>query len=131
MREPRWVPRLVVETLHFDQLREHGGLAGLRDEGALEAALARPRQKWAYENEVDLPLLAAAYGFGLATVHAFVDGNKRAAFLTMAVFVGLNGYEIDASEPEVVTLMLGVADGKITEASLAAWLREHWVGYLG
>lgn len=127
MREPRWVPRLVVEALHLDQLREHGGMAGLRDEGALEAALARPRQKWTYDPDADLPLLAAAYGFGISTAHPFADGNKRTAFLAMAVFVGLNGHEIEAEEAEVVAIMVGVASGEVGEAGLAAWLRGHLV----
>ncbi len=130
MREPRWVPRLVVEALHLDQLREHGGMAGLRDEGALEAALARPKQKWTYDPEADLPLLAAAYGFGLAKAHPFVDGNKRAAFLAMAVFLGLNAFEIEAEETEVVSLMVGVAGSQESEDDLAAWLRAHLVPLL-
>src|SRR5436309_4901048 len=100
MREPRWVPRLVLEAVHVDQLREHGGLPGLRDENALESALARPRQKWAYDEDADLALLAAAYGFGIASNHPYRDGNKRVAFLAMAVFLGLNGYEIEATETE-------------------------------
>ena len=79
MREPRWVPRLVVDSVHVDQLREHGGLPGVRDENALEAALARPRQKWNYEPESDLSVLAAAYAFGVAKAHPFNDGNKRTA----------------------------------------------------
>ena len=91
MREPRWVPRLVLEAVHLDQLREHGGRPGLRDEHALESALARPRQKWSYEPASDLAALAAAYAFGIARNHPFIDGNKRAAFLAMMVFLGLNG----------------------------------------
>lgn len=125
MREPRWVPRLVLEAVHLDQLREHGGLPGLRDETALESALARPKQKWAYDSKADLALLTAAYGFGLTKNHPFRDGNKRAAFLAMATFLGLNGYEIDAAETEVVTVMLAVAAGKLTERQLADWVRAH------
>lgn len=131
MREPRWLPRLVVEAFHLDQLREHGGMAGLRDEDALEAALARPRQKWTYDPDADLPLLAAAYGFGISSAHPFVDGNKRTAFLAMAVFVGLNGYEIEAEEIEVVTLMVGVASGEVGEEGLEVWLRGHLVVLVG
>src|SRR4051812_44478883 len=112
MREPRWVPRLVLDAAHVDQLREHGGLPGLRDENALESALARPRQKWTYAEDSDLPLLAAAYGFGIAANHPYRDGNKRVAFLAMAVFLGLNGYEIEATEAEVVTVMTALAAGE-------------------
>ena len=123
MREPRWVPRLVLDAVHLDQLREHGGLSGIRDENALESALARPRQKWAYDADCDLAQLAAAYAFGIASSHPYQDGNKRAAFLAMAIFLGLNGYEIEAPEPEVVTVMLNLAAGRLTEAELAEWLR--------
>lgn len=125
MREPRWVPRLVLDAVHLDQLREHGGLPGVRDEAALESALARPRQKWAYEADADLALLAAAYGYGLARSHPYRDGNKRVAFLAMATFLGMNGYEIEAPETEVVTVMVGVAAGHLTEPQLAEWVRAH------
>ena len=127
MREPRWVPRLVVEAAHLDQLREHGGMSGLRDEDALEAVLARPRQKWHYDTDTDLAALAAAYAFGLATAHPFNDGNKRIAFLTMAVFFGLNGKEIEATEPELVQVMTALAAGSLKEPQLAAWVRDHVV----
>lgn len=127
MREPRWVPRLVVDAVHLDQLREHGGLPGLRDEHALEAVLARARQKWSHDAEVDLAGLAAAYGFGLATAHPFNDGNKRIAFLTMAVFLGLNGKALDATETEVVQVMTALAAGSLKEQGLAAWIRDHLV----
>jgi death-on-curing protein len=118
------VPRLGVESIHFDQLREHGGLAGLLDEGALEAALARPRHKWAYRGKLDLAGLAAAYGFGLARRHPFRDGNKRVAFVTMMVFLELNGRQFSAPEEDVVRTMTGVAAGTVSEASLARWLRR-------
>jgi len=127
MREPRWVPRLVLDAVHFDQLREHGGLPGLRDEGALESALARPRKKWAYDAEADLALLAAAYGFGIARSHPYRDGNKRAAFLAMAIFLGLNGFDIEAPEAEVVAVMVKVAAGQLSERQLAEWVRTHLV----
>lgn len=127
MAAPRWQPRLVLDAAHFDQLREHGGRPGVRDEGALEAALARPLHKWAYEPKPDLATLAAAYGYGLATGHPYVDGNKRAAFLAMVIFLGLNGHDLDASEPEVVTVMLGLASGQMKERALADWLRGRLV----
>ena len=126
-REPRWVPRIVLEAAHLDQLREHGGLAGLRDEGGLEAALARPRQKWAYDPKVDLAHLAAAYAFGIAKGHPFRDGNKRAALLAMLVFLGLNGRDLEASETEVVQVMVALAEGSLTESALAEWLRTRIV----
>jgi death-on-curing protein len=125
MREPRWVPRLVVDAAHLDQLREHGGLPGLRDESALEAALARSRQKWNYEPDADLATLAAAYAYGLVTAHAFNDGNKRIAFLTAVIFLGLNGKDVDATETEVVQVMVALAAGSLKEAQLAAWLRDR------
>lgn len=124
-REPIWVPRLVVAAVHLDQIRAHGGLAGLRDENALESALARPQQRWNYEPASDLPALAAAYGYGLCQNHPFRDGNKRVAFVTMVVFQRLNGLKFEAPEPEVVTAMLAVASGKSTEAELADWLRAR------
>jgi death-on-curing protein len=125
--EPRWVPRLVVDAVHLDQLRAHGGLAGIRDENTLEAALARPRHKWALGGESDLATLAAAYAFALATSHPFRDGNKRVAFLTMVVFLGLNGHDFDAPETEVVTTMLAVAAGEAVEPDLAEWIRRRMV----
>lgn len=123
MREPRWVPRLVVDAAHLDQLRAHGGLPGIRDENALEAALARPRQKWTYDSSVDLATLAAAYAFGVARAHPFNDGNKRMAFLTMVIFLGLNGKDLDASETEVVQAMVALAAGSLKEPQLAEWVR--------
>lgn len=125
MREPRWVPRLVLEAVHLDQLREHGGRPGLRDEHALEAALARPRQKWSYDPAIDLAALAAAYAFGIARNHPFIDGNKRIAFIAMVVFLGLNGEELQASEHEIVQAMVALAAGSLDEADLADWIRQH------
>jgi death-on-curing protein len=124
MREPVWVDRLVVELVHGDQLREHGGLPGIRDENALEAALARPQQKWHYEKP-DLATLAAAYAYGLCQGHPFRDGNKRVAFVTMMVFLGLNGRDLEAQEADVVALMLSLASGKLSERELANWLTKR------
>lgn len=126
-REPVWVPRLVVEAIHWDQVREHGGLGGLRDENVLDSALARARQRWSYEPKTDSPTLAAAYGFGLCQGHPFRDGNKRLAFVTMLVFLDLNGWSFDAGEPEVVTAMLALASGNSKEADLAAWVKARSV----
>lgn len=122
---PRWAPRTVVQAIHADQIRQHGGSLGLRDEGLLESALLRPQNRWNYETDTDLAAIAAAYGFGLARNHAFIDGNKRVAFQVMYVFLGLNGHRIVATEPEVVTLMMGVAAGTVGEVTLAGWLRNH------
>lgn len=123
--EPVWVGREVVDAIHLDQLREHGGLQGIRDENALESALARARNKWAYDGIEDPSTLAAAYGYGLATSHPYRDGNKRIAFLAMVVFLGLNGWDLEASDAEVVGTMLALADGRLSEAELASWLRAH------
>ena len=118
---------LIAEAVHFDSIRSHGGLPGLRDENALESALARPRQRFAYEPQSDLASLAAAYGFGIARNHPFNDGNKRVAFVVMGVFLGLNGFEIEAPESEVVTMMLDLAAGESSEQQLAEWLRSRLV----
>jgi death on curing protein len=121
--EPRWVSRTVAEAIHFDMMRSHGGMPGVRDEDGLDAALARAKQRLAYEPDSELPRLAAAYGFGIARNHPFNDGNKRVAFVVMAVFLGLNGLTIEAPETEVVTTMLDLAAGTLAEEALAAWLR--------
>jgi death-on-curing protein len=123
----RWVERLVVETVQLDLIREHGGMPGLRDEHALEASLARPRQRRAYESGVDLASLAASYGYGLCRGHPFVDGNKRIAFVTMAVFLGLNSHEIEAQEAEVVAVMMALAAGETDQEGLASWVRSRMV----
>ena len=126
--EPRWVDRLVVGAVQFDLIREHGGMPGLRDEHALEAALARPLQRRAYRPAADLAELAAVYVHGLASGHPFHDGNKRIAFVTMAVFLELNGVELEADEAEVVTVMLSLAAGEMSEEQLAAWVRTRTAG---
>ena len=127
VKEPRWVSRIVIDSVHFDQIREHGGLHGIRDENALESALARARNKWEYEPGADVATLGAAYGFGIVTSHPYRDGNKRIAFLAMVVFLGLNGHTLTATETEVVTIMLAAADHRCTEEELADWLRKHVV----
>ncbi len=127
MKEPRWLPRLVLDASHLDQLREHGGLPGIRDENALESALARPKQKWHYEAGLDLADLGAAYAYGLARDHPYRDGNKRAAFLAMGIFLGLNGLEFECPEDEVVTTVAALAAGKLSEEELAAWIRQRTI----
>lgn len=122
-RTPRWLARVVVDAIHADQLREHGGLQGVRDENALESALARPQQKWAYDDTTDIALWAAAYAYGLARNHPYRDGNKRIAFLAMATFVGINGYTFDATDEDVVTQFLALAAGRVPEDELARWIR--------
>ena len=114
----------MVEAIHFEQLREHGGLIGPPDEAALEAALARPMNKLAYDPEASLTTLAAAYGFGLVKNHPFRDGNKRVGFLAMVTFLRLNGATFTASEDDVVAKVEGLAAGKVSEAKLEAWLRS-------
>ncbi len=123
--EPVWLSRLVLDAVHLDQLREHGGLPGLRDENTLEAVLARPRQRRHYEPRSDLATLAAAYGWGLVTSHPYRDGNKRTAFLAMVVFAGLNGLDLEATQEDVVTTMLAAAAGRLTEPQLADSVRGH------
>ena len=123
--EPAWLSRVVVDAIHADQVREHGGLPGIRDENALESALARAKQKWHYADRTDIPTLAAAYAFGLVKNHPYRDGNKRIGFLTMATFLGVNGYEFDATDAEVVAEIVAVADSSESEAALAEWIRRH------
>ncbi len=125
MTEPVWLDRLILEAIHFDQIRLHGGLPGVRDENTLESALARPRNRSVYDESSDLAGLAAAYGFGLTSSHPFNDGNKRIGFLAMYVFLGLNGVEIVADEAEVVDLMVTIADGSRSEDEVVGWLRDH------
>jgi death-on-curing protein len=123
---PHWLTRVVVDAIHHDQLREHGGLPGIRDENALESALARPQQKWRYVDKPDLATLAAAYGFGLVRNHPYRDGNKRIGFLAIVTFLGMNSRELVATDAEVVTEILALADGRrVSEDELANWIREH------
>jgi len=124
-REPRWLSRLVVDAIHHDQIREHGGLPGIRDENVLESALARPQQEWRYAEETDLASLAAAYGFGLVKNHPYRDGNKRIGLLAIATFLGINGYDLQATDADVVIQILALADGRVSETELADWIRAH------
>jgi death-on-curing protein len=122
--EPVWLSPELVIAIHDEQLAEFGGASGLRDAGALESALARPINRYHYGN-TELAALAAAYGFGLARNHAFVDGNKRTAFLAIVTFLGLNGVDFDVPEPEAVVMMLALAAGEIDEAGLAQWIADR------
>ncbi len=125
--EPLWLNRLVIDAIHTDQIREHGGLFGLRDENALEAAIARPQHKWRYEPDTHLAALGAAYAFGIARNHPYNDGNKRVALLAMLTFVSINGYDVEATDDDVLTTILALAAGRVTETELAVWLRAHLV----
>jgi death on curing protein len=127
MKEPVWLDRAALEAMHLDQVRKHGGEFGIRDEGLLESALARPRQRWSFEQDSDLGTLAAALGFGLIRNHPFVDGNKRVGFVGMNVFLILNGWELEAPEAEVVDIIVGTASGALDEAALAAWVASAMV----
>ncbi len=120
----RWVDRRALELLHDESLAEHGGAAGLTDEGLLESALSRPLNLVAYGSP-EVWDLAAAYGAGLAKNHAFINGNERAALLAVGMFLALNGYRLTAPQADATLTMLAVAAGQMDEATFARWLRQH------
>jgi len=124
---PRWLTAAMVLAFHTNQIREHGGSAGLRDRGLLESALDRPRNKHHYAPATPLEELAAACGFGIARNHPFIDGNKRIAFQAMYAFLRLNGLRIEAAEADVVSTILALATGGLDEPALADWLREQTI----
>lgn len=126
MTGPKWLSRPVIEIMHAEQLAEHGGLPGLKDENALEAALARPLNKAAYGEE-DVMALAAAYLYGITRNHPFSDGNKRTGFLAAYTFLAINGYLIEAEQAEVVAFVLAVAAGEIDEEGATRFLRDHTI----
>jgi death-on-curing protein len=119
-----WIERAIVLAIHNEQLAEHGGLTGIRDEGLLESALARPLNLAAYHTP-DCADLAAAYGFGIARNHPFMDGNKRTAFVVIELFLAMNGYELVAEDVDCVLTMFALAAGELDEPALAAWVRER------
>ena len=119
-----WLREDVLLAAHAEQLSEHGGLAGIRDPGGLASAIARP-ENLAHYGEPDVSDLAAAYAFGLARNHPFIDGNKRTAFVAVELFLVLNGHELMASDADCVITMLGLAAGDMSEAAYAEWLRSH------
>lgn len=125
--EPRWISKKAVLLLHEESLAEFGGARGLRDEGLLESALARPQNACAYNPGITIAELAACYAFGLAKNHGFVDGNKRAAFLSIGVFLAINGYRLAADQVEAIETILAVASGALSESSLAAWIERNAV----
>ena len=122
--EPKWVTYEQVVAIHSRQLRRFGGAPGLRDDGLLRSALERSRNKWHYE-QAGWPELAAAYGFGLASNHAFVDGNKRIAFMTMTVFLRKNGVGFAPDPAHATAMMLALAAGEVSEESLARWIGDN------
>jgi len=124
MSDFKGINRQVLLLLHDESLAEHGGASGLRDEGLLDSALARPLNLALYE-QPDIASLAASYGVGLAKNHAFVDGNKRAAFLAIGLFLMVNGFRLKATQAEATLTILDVAAGVMDEAALAQWIREH------
>ena len=125
MSEPFWLSSQMIVAIHDEQLATHGGAAGLRDEGMLESALDRPRNKWTYE-QAELAELAAAYAFGIARNHPFVDGNKRTALLALYTFLGVNDIEFDVPEAEAASIILSLAAGEVSEESLTRWIRDNW-----
>jgi death-on-curing protein len=122
---PKWLTYEQVLAIHSRQLRRFGGSAGLRDDGLLRSALERPVNKWHYE-QAELPVLAAAYAFGLAKNHAFIDGNKRIAFMIMMIFLRRNGVRFAPDQALATKMMLAVAAGEVSEESLARWIRDNW-----
>ena len=123
--QPTWLSRTVVDAIHNDQLREHGGLPGVRDENALESALSRPQQKWHYSDRADVPVLAAAYAFGLVKNHPYRDGNKRIGFLAMVAFLGVNDHDFSATDAEVVAEFVNLAAGRVPEEALVEWVLQR------
>jgi death-on-curing protein len=122
--EPRWLDTTIIIDVHAEQLALFGGPEGVRDVGLLESALARPINKFAY-GESDLAALAAAYAFGIARNHPFVDGNKRAAFASIIVFLGLNGIDFDVAPEAATAMILSLASGEVGEEGLANWIKDN------
>jgi death on curing protein len=123
--EPKWLTYDQVVAIHSRQLRRFGGAAGLRDDGLLRSAIERPINKWHYEQS-ELPELAAAYAFGLAKNHAFVDGNKRIAFMSMMTFLRKNGVRFAPEQALATKIIMSLAAGEVSEESLARWIRNNW-----
>ncbi len=123
--EPKWVTYDQVVAIHSRQLRRFGGAPGLRDDGMLRSALERPINKWQYER-ADLASLAAAYAFGLAKNHAFVDGNKRVAFISMMVFLRKDNVRFAPDQAHATAMMISLAAGEVSEQSLVRWIRDNW-----
>ena len=124
-REPKWIDRKALLLLHDESLSLFGGAQGIRDEGLLDSALGRPVNKYLYESITDLAELAAAYAYGVAKNQAFVDGNKRAAFLSMGLFLTINGKRLRAKQVDAIHVILALAAGELPEAELATWIKLH------
>lgn len=122
---PVWIDKRALLMLHEESLALFGGARGLRDEGLLDSALARPVNRFEYGERDDLPALAAAYGYGLAKNHPFVDGNKRAAFLGLGLFLALNGLRLKADPLDAIRTILALAAGELDESQLAEWIRGN------
>ena len=127
MNSPVWIDVQALRLLHGESLAEHGGLSGIRDEGLLMSALARPHNLFVYEGVTDIPRLAAAYAYGITKNHPFADGNKRAAFLCVGLFLALNGYSLQVEPEEAVNTILALAAGDLEELALTAWIAKHTV----
>lgn len=123
--KPNWVSKKALLLLHEESLAHFGGKRGLKDEGLLDSALARPQNHLAYHPEADLFDLAASYAFGLARNHAFVDGNKRAAFLSVGIFLAINGWSLKAPQIEAIQVVTALAAGTLEEKQFAAWVRGN------
>ncbi|MBM6594545.1 type II toxin-antitoxin system death-on-curing family toxin [Microvirga pudoricolor] len=124
MSDFRWIAKTTILRIHAAQLAEHGGMNGTRDEGLLDSALARPELKAQYGEE-DLSLLAAAYAYGIAKNHPFLDGNKRTAYVAMELFLAKNGHALTASDEDAVITFLRLAAGELEESELASWIKQH------
>jgi death-on-curing protein len=124
VNEPLWISEEIVRVIHQDQIQQHGGRLGIRDENLLSASLARPKHLFVY-SQPDLFELAAAYGYGLVKNHPFIDGNKRTAFAIMATFLLVNGYLLNVPEMEVVETIERLATDQKTQEALAQWLRDN------
>lgn len=120
-----WLSLPMVLAIHDEQLVAHGGCGGIRDMALLESALNRPLNKRNYE-DAELPELAAAYAYGLARNHPFIDGNKRTSLLALYTFLGINGIDFIVPEADAATVILSLAAGEVSEESLARWIRDNW-----
>jgi death-on-curing protein len=125
MTEPVWFNDDSLHQIQRELIEDYGGSHGVRDEDAIQAALARPRQKYHYGSEITLARLAAAYCFGLAKAHGFVDGNKRIGTMVMIVFLETNGHELSADLDEMISVVERVASSELTEEQLAQWIASH------
>jgi death on curing protein len=127
MEEPQWISKKAVLAMHNEQLSEHGGSDGIRDEILLDSALAKPHNVFAYAEDPNIFRLAASYAFGIARNHAFIDGNKRIALVVSLTFLDRNGWDIVAPKEEVYFTFLHLADGSLSEDELTTWFTEHAV----